>query len=148
MIKYVAEVVCCWFSTSSFVLASVFRPNMTALIRSQPCPYPPKASNLLTWKKRVSGQFSSRSNSEKKNLRASTAHGRHNKYSSSLTFRSLCNNQLFIYNFLKVESSNWYFVSQSRTLSDFVTVARREQWKDKIGRSSGACFLTVFEDHV
>lgn len=85
---------------------------------------------------------------KKKNLRASTAHGRHNKYSSSLTFRSLCNNQLFIYNFLKVESSNWYFVSQSRTLSDFVTVARREQWKDKIGRSSGACFLTVFEDHV
>ena len=55
-------------------------------------PLPPKASNLLTWKKRVrklcgSRRFSSRSNPEKKNLRASTAHGLHNKYSFSLSDR-------------------------------------------------------------
>ena len=54
----------------------------------------------------------------------------------------------FYIQFWKVESSKWYFVSQSRTLSDFVTVARREQWKEKTERSSGACFLTVFEDYV
>ena len=55
-------------------------------------PLPPKASNLLTWKKRVSETLRVASvfvevEPRKKNLRASTAHGRHNKYSSSLSDR-------------------------------------------------------------
>lgn len=61
-------------------------------LRSEPCPYPLRHQIYLRGKsgfRKLCGslRFSSRSNPEKKNLRASTAHGRHNKYSSSLSDR-------------------------------------------------------------
>ena len=89
-------------------------------LRSEPCPYPLRHQIYLRGKsgfRKLCGsrRFSSRSNPEKKNLRASTAHGRHNKYSSSLTFRSLCNNQPFIYNFEKSKvQTDTLFLSRER----------------------------------
>lgn len=115
-------------------------------------PLPPKASNLLTWKKRVSETLRIASvfvevEPRKKKIFAP-------QQLTACTINILSHFQIalqqsaFYIQFWKVESSNWYFVSQSRTLSDFVTVARREQWKEKTERSSEACFLTVFEDYV
>ena len=115
-------------------------------------PLPPKASNLLTWKKRVSETLRIASVFVEVEPRKKKLFAPQQLTAGTINilphFQIALQQSAFYIQFWKVESSNWYFVSQSRTLSDFVTVARREQWKEKTERSSGACFLTVFEDYV
>ena len=115
-------------------------------------PLPPKASNLLTWKKRDSETLRIASVFVEVEPRKKKIFAPQQLTAGTINvlphFRIALQQSAFYIQFWKVESSNWYFVSQSRTLSDFVTVAWREQWKDKTERSSGACFLTVLEDYV